>query len=61
MRAYGVAVTLPGFDEDLGFAEGVEDLPIQELVAQPRLEALDVAVLPGRTRFDEGGSGSTSI
>ena len=46
----------PGFDEDLGFLEGVEDFSIQELVAQPRIEALDVAVLPRRTGLDEGGA-----
>jgi hypothetical protein len=37
----------PRFDENLGFLESVEDLPVQELVAQPGIEALDVAVLPG--------------
>ena len=48
----------PGFNENLGFLQGVEDLPVQELVAQPCVEALDVAVLPRRTRFDEGGPGA---
>ena len=48
----------PGFNENLGFLQGVEALPVQELVAQPRVEALDVAVLPRRTRFDEGGPGA---
>ena len=40
-------VAPPGFDENLGLFEGVEDLPIQEFVAQPRVEALDVSILPG--------------
>ncbi len=57
MWAYGVVMAPPGFDENLGFLEGIEDLPVQELVAQPRVEALDTAVLPGRTRLDEGGPG----
>ncbi len=43
-------MTPPGFDENPGLLEGVEDFSIQELVAQPRVEALDVSVLPGRTR-----------
>ena len=47
VRAYGVVVVSPGFDQNLGFLEGVEDLPVQELVAQPRIETLNVAVLPG--------------
>ena len=47
----------PGFDEDLGFLEGVKDFSIQELVAQPRIEALDVAVLPRPTGLDQGGAG----
>ena len=48
----------PGFDENLGFLQGIEDLPVQELVAQPRVEALDVAILPGRSGLDEGGPGA---
>ena len=47
----------PSFDENLGFLEGVEYLTIQELVAQSGIETLDVAVLPGRSRLDEGGAG----
>ena len=46
---------LPGFDENLGFLEGVEDLSVQEFDAQPRVEALYVTVLSGRTQADEGG------
>ena len=48
----GVVVTPPGFDEDLGFFQRIEDLPIEKPVAQSRIEALDVAVLPRvLTRF----------
>ena len=50
MWADGIVVTPPDFDKDLGFSQREEDLSIEELVAQPRIEALDVAVLPGRTR-----------
>ena len=31
MWADGVVVAPPGFDEDLGLFEGVEDFPVQEL------------------------------
>lgn len=52
-----LVVTLSTFDEELGFFQRVEDLPIEELVAQPRMEALDVAVFPGRARRDESRAG----
>ncbi len=41
----GVVVTPPGFDEDPGLLQRAEDLSIEELVAQPRIEALDIAVV----------------
>ena len=50
MRAHGVVMAPPEFDENLGFLEGVEDLPVQELVVQPRVEALNVPILPERSR-----------
>jgi hypothetical protein len=36
----------------LGLQERIEDLPIQELVAQLAIERFDVAVLPGTARFN---------
>ena len=45
----------PAFDDDLGFAQGVEDLAVEELVAQARIETLDEAVLPRAARRDVGG------
>jgi hypothetical protein len=36
----------PAFDDDLSFSEGIEDLAVEQLIAQARVEALDVAVLP---------------
>ena len=47
------------FDQDLGLAQVVEDLAIQELVAEPGVEAFAVPVLPGAAWFDVSGlSGS---
>ena len=50
-----VVVSPPAFDDDLGLAQGVEDLAIEQLITQARIEALDVAVLPGTARCDVGG------
>ena len=47
VRAHGVVVAAPLLDEDLGFTQGVEDLAVQQLVPEPGVEALAVAVLPG--------------
>ena len=58
MWADGVVVAPPGFDENLRLLQGVEDLSVEELVAQPRAEALDISILLGRTRLDEGGPGA---
>ena len=48
----------PGFDENRGLLQGVEDLSVQELVAQPRVETLDITIFPRRTRLDKGGPGA---
>ena len=47
MRANRIVVTPPALDDDLGFPQRVEDLAVEQLVAQSRIEALDEAVLPG--------------
>jgi len=49
----GVVVSPPGFDDDLGLGEAVEDLTVEQFVAELRVEALAVAVLPRASRFDE--------
>ena len=55
MRALGVVVPPPGFDDDPRLGEAVEDLAVEELVAELRVEALAGAVLPRAARLDEGG------
>ena len=45
----------PAFDDDPRLGETVEQLPVQQLVAELRVEALAVAVLPGAAGLDEGG------
>ena len=45
----------PGFDQDLGLFEGVEDLAVDQLIAQLGIEA--VSVLPRARAFDVGRFG----
>ena len=53
MGPHRVVVPPPTLDEHLGLQERVELLSGQELVAEPAVEALAVAVLPRTARFDE--------
>jgi hypothetical protein len=39
-------IALPTLDDDLGLAQSVEDLAVEQLIAKAGVEALDVAVLP---------------
>src|SRR5437764_10093633 len=55
MRANHIVVPSPTLDDDLGLAQGVEDLAIEKLVAQPRIKAFDVSVLPRTAWGDVGG------
>ena len=57
-RADGVEVPPPAFHDDLRLREGVEDLAVEEFVAQPGIERLDEAVLPGTAGRDVGGLGT---
>ena len=58
MRPDRIVVPPPALDDDLGFAQRVEALAVEELVAQASIEALDVAVLPGTPSLDIGGPGT---
>ena len=53
MRPDGIVVDPPLLDHHACFGQRVEDLAVQQLVPELRIEALAVAVLPGATRFDE--------
>src|SRR3981081_3099160 len=55
MRPHRVVVTTPAFDDDLRFPQRVEDLAIEQLVAQPGIKTLDEPVLPRTARRDVGG------
>ena len=58
MRADRVVLVTPGFDQNPGLLQGVEDFAIEEFVPQPGIEALDIAVLPRASWRDIGGLGA---
>src|ERR1700712_5149984 len=60
VRPDSVVVPPPALDDDLGFLQRVEDFAVEQLVPELGVEALDVAVLPGRARRDVGGLGTDS-
>src|SRR4051795_12404924 len=53
MRPDGIVMTAPALDDDLRLAESVEDLAVEQLVPEPGIKALDIAILPraGCRRF----------
>jgi hypothetical protein len=48
-------VAPPCLDDDLCLGEAIEDLPVEQFIAQLRVEALAIAVLPWVARLDERG------
>ena len=61
MRSHRVVVLPPSFDDNLSFVQRVEDFSIKELVAELRVEALAVAILPGAAGHDVGGLAPTVV
>src|SRR5690606_19723468 len=55
VRTHGVVVPPPGLDHDACLAPGTEPFDVQAFVAQPAVEALVRAVLPGLARIDMYG------
>src|SRR5215212_10390175 len=45
MRPDRIEVPSPALDDDLSLPQGVEDLPIQQLVPEARVETLDEPIL----------------
>src|SRR6266550_834509 len=58
MRPDRVVVASPALDDDLGLAQSVEDLAVEQLIAKAGVEALDVAVLPRAAPLDVGSLGT---
>ena len=51
-------MSAPLLDYDARLLQRIEDLTVEQLVAHTGIEALDVAVLPGRAWFDIGRLGA---
>src|SRR5215217_6420336 len=52
---HSIVVASPAFDDDRGLAQRVEDLALEQLIAQTRVEARNIAILPWAAAFDIGG------
>ena len=52
MRPDGVVVPSPLFNHDLGLFQSVEDLAVEKFIAQLRVEAFTVSILPRAARHD---------
>ena len=50
----------PRFDNDLYLLEHVEDLAIEQFLAELRIKSLAIALLPGTAGHDVGGPGPDS-
>ena len=55
MRPDRIVFLSPALDQDLGLLQGVETLPVEQLITQLPIEALVVTVLPGAARLDIEG------
>ena len=53
-----IVVASPALDDDLGLTQGIEDLAVEQLITQPRIEGFDIAVLPVTARLDIGRLGT---
>jgi hypothetical protein len=51
MRAVRIVVASPAFDEDLGFAQRIEEFPVQRLIPQLPVKGLDIGVILQRQRL----------
>ena len=49
----GVVVFPPLLDQDLSLTQAIEDIPIEQFIPHPPVEAFAVPILPGRTWHDE--------
>jgi hypothetical protein len=52
VRAQGVVVSPPAFDDDLGLLHRVEDFAVEKLIAKFRVKALAISILPWRGAFE---------
>jgi hypothetical protein len=55
VRTALVVMASPALDDDLGFAQGVEDLAVEQLIAQAGIKAFNEAILPRAAGGDVRG------
>lgn len=53
MRPDGVVVDPPRFDHHAGLGEGIQDLAVEPLVAELRVEAFAAAIFPVTAELDK--------
>ena len=58
MRSYPVVVPPPALNHNLCLPQRIERLAIEQFVTQPRIETLDIAVLPPTAGRDAGCLGA---
>ena len=58
MWTHRVVVASPILDHDLGLLQCVENLAVEQLIAQLAIEAFAIAILPWASRLDVSGPGS---
>ena len=56
MRPDSAVMASPALHHDLSLLQSIEDLAVEQLVAEPRIEALNEAVLPRAAGLDLGGA-----
>ena len=54
MGPFVIVMMPPLLDNDLGLFLACEPFPAEAFVSEFAVEAFDIAVLPGRSRFDKG-------
>ena len=52
VRPYRIVFPPPALYQDLGLLQGVENLPVEQLITQLPIKALIVTVLPRTARFN---------
>ena len=55
MRPLGIVVSAPGLDDDRPLGEAAENLPVEQVVPELGIEALNATIPPKLAGFDEGG------
>jgi hypothetical protein len=61
LQVFGVVLMPPALEHDAGVLDAPELLAVEALIAEPVVEALAVAVLPGLARLDVVSAGALAL